>query len=79
MSNIWELEKEVRHKLQRGISFGNRALAVAGLEDAAKWVKLEDNLLEVIYIKGFARLTIHAAVGGGKLEIMSATLDSMTP
>ena len=79
MFNIWELEEEVRHKLQHGVDFGGRALAVAGLDDAVRWVKLEGNLLEVIYIKGSARLTIHAAVGGGRVEIMSATLDGMTP
>jgi hypothetical protein len=77
MSNIWELEAEVRRMLQSGVDFGGSILAVAGLDDAVRWAKLQGGMLEVIYIKGSARVTVHAAVGGGRAAVMSAALDGM--
>ncbi len=74
MPNLWELEEEVRRRLRNGVDFGGRLLAVAGLDDAVKWVKLQGSLLEVIYLFHCYRLTVHAAVGSG-VEIVSATLD----
>jgi hypothetical protein len=71
---IWELEEEVRTQL-RDFSSGSHALAISGLDDAVKWAELKRGQLTVIYIKGMAKVTVHARVDDKVMEITSVSLD----
>jgi hypothetical protein len=81
--SVWELEAEVRRQLEEGVDFGGRILGVSGLvgDDLIRWVKLEGNThrrLQVVYIKGTARVTVGAVVrDDGGVEITSVSLDKM--
>ncbi len=78
MPNLWELEEEVRRRLRNGVDFGGRVAAVVFESPDVKWVKLHGNQLEVIYIKGFVKVTVRASLNND-VVITSVTLDSVLP
>jgi hypothetical protein len=79
LDDIGSIDAEIRLQLERGVSFGQRVLAVKLTPDVS-WVKVDVGTRQVtaIYMKGAVKVTVNAVLqDGGKVEIVSASLDKI--
>jgi len=79
-ADIGSIDAEIRLQLERGVSFGQRRLAVKLAAPDVSWVKVDDSTKQVvaIYVKGAVKVTVNAFLrDGGSVEIVSASLDKI--